>query len=1424
MNKKKCLTWVLLMTLVLGVLSPMADVQAKVIKTNAWTHISSAEQELNTMSYDQETDTFNFPQLDNGWSARMVNMEWDLSGKNYVVEFDTALVGGGVLFISPCFEDAANYAGIGLHGNGGLMEQIIWKDGNLVDDFSYAAGFPTGSYQYPTQGSIKSALESGTIRIAFCQGPNGGMAGGTATVYHKAVGSASFINMGTWTFSTNITETAAANRLYIQLRAGTGSISNLKITELESGWNYASSAEQALGRATYDAGADALTFAIEGPFNYPTDTQHWAARMIKTDQVLSPDKDWLVEFDTALVGGGELLVSTNYEDSTHFAGLGLHGNGGIMEQIIWNDTLVDDFSYAGGYPAGSYQYPTQGAVATALTSGTIRIAFRRGANGGLAGGTATLYHKAVGATVFTNMGTWTFGTNIAETDAPNYLYFQLREGYGNISNIKVTELEDTWNYVDTTRLSEAAQCVTYDAGNGVITFPTLTGDVIGRMYQTELDLSGKDWAVEFDANGVAGELLISPNYENAGRFAGVGLDLGLTGQQLLEGVIVEGGFVDTFHWAHITTYSDSDPYTAVSGMSGTAHFRIEFRNGADGTLAGGTAIVYQKASGADTYTELGKYTFGNNITDTELPNRLYIQNWHGGANGSISNIQVTELEPYSDVEGDSNSDSELTLRDLIHLKKLMGNGYNGNNQSDLNDNGVLDTTDAKRMRLLLLDVIAGATAPSKESDGGYALQAGNYRFQLYDTGNGYGTKVLNASGTTVMEQTAPIVLQIKKSDGSTELVNGYYSTLNCCDNTVVAAATVTSTAGSKFHITDQYVVCDDQEGFAMDRDIKVLEAGSGDEGFNSFVKFKEKDAKTSGNYEYFIPAQIVKDSAQLPETSPCYNMGQSHVWIRESQMGLPMVMTRNSSSGNTFAISRIMSESYSGIIEADANWVVNKNIQYASLGISNTEGYVSMDLCYPGIEGDRNYQSGDTTLYRSHPIQTDVEHTYRVALMAGNYTNFSDAMVATYENAFARMPIPEVDVNLSEVYDETVDLLDEYTKNYSLSSTTESAYAMGMPRELGLDGQVDTSDTNYDMGFTGQQTSVGAQLIRNGYLTGSQERLDKGRTIINFWMRSFTSYGFPIISYNTQTGQWGANGNACYIRHMTDGMEGVLDAYQYEQDATTRSTWLEKCVSFANWLVNKQNSDGSYALSYDQRNGNALDSSKNNTACAVRYLVRMYQQTGTQAYLTAAQKAAQYVYDNEYVLGKYYGGAFDAGAYVDRESAIFALYAFNAMYEVTSNAEWLKASKDAAVQAASFVYTFDFNVWGGDTYNIYRDCVGTSGLSIISTYGCNVDTFAAYAYYDFFRLYQWTGDEVYYDIARLLQNNARQFVNVDGNLSYGADGLICEAQNISRYYYAGSVETYLPWSSIGMINPIGMMEKTFGAGVSKVELAKKTLN
>ncbi|MGG6497703.1 UNVERIFIED_CONTAM: hypothetical protein NY603_32750, partial [Bacteroidetes bacterium 56_B9] len=81
----------------------------------------------------------------------------------------------------------------------------------------------------------------------------------------------------------------------------------------------------------------------------------------------------------------------------------------------------------------------------------------------------------------------------------------------------------------------------------------------------------------------------------------------------------------------------------------------------------------------------------------------------------------------------------------------------------------------------------------------------------------------------------------------------------------------------------------------------------------------------------------------------------------------------------------------------------------------------------------------------------------------------------------------------------------------------------------------------------------------------------------------------------------------------------------------------------------------------------------------------MFEHTGETKYKEAAIKAADFSYNELYLkLGKYVGGTPDNPNTVDKEAAIFALYGFNAIHELTGDLKYLKAAEHAANCAMSW--------------------------------------------------------------------------------------------------------------------------------------------
>ena len=452
-----------------------------------------------------------------------------------------------------------------------------------------------------------------------------------------------------------------------------------------------------------------------------------------------------------------------------------------------------------------------------------------------------------------------------------------------------------------------------------------------------------------------------------------------------------------------------------------------------------------------------------------------------------------------------------------------------------------------------------------------------------------------------------------------------------------------------------------------------------------------------------------------------------------------------------------------------------------------------------------------------------------MAIIPATEETYADAMTITYQTAY-QTENPDVtdQINIDEIYDDTVDLFTRTYRDYG----TGDVVAAGVPWSIELKRGVATEYT-FQMGFVGQQTSVGYNLLSEGYKKSDDEMISQGVSIIDFWTSdTIMGKAVPIVWWdprnNATAGQ--SRGYPSFLRCFTDGMEGILDAYKIAyKNGEVHERWLAALIKVGDFLVQKQNEDGSYYRAYNTNGSVCTDTSSNayqgksklNTPIAIRFLAKMYELTGEEKYKTAAVSAAEFSYNELYIdLEKYVGGTPDNPNTVDKEAAIYAMYGFNAAYALTGDAKYLKAAEHAAVSAMSWVYCYEFGCpASGDNKAINPFSEGrTSGFSIIATGHSGADNYSASMYYEMFKLYIFTDNEFYLNAARLLQNNTKLSSDYNGEMGFKYRALGPEASNISDFNF-GTVGVWLPWSGIVNIKPIGYMRDTFGNGdIDKLNL------
>ncbi len=712
-------------------------------------------------------------------------------------------------------------------------------------------------------------------------------------------------------------------------------------------------------------------------------------------------------------------------------------------------------------------------------------------------------------------------------------------------------------------------------------------------------------------------------------------------------------------------------------------------------------------------------------------------------------------------------------------------------------------------------------------DGTRALVAKGFRLDFKKTDAGYGVYVVDGETEkeTAFCNPTPAMITVRDETRGPGLFNeaNYaepYSSVAEADGGYCATATLKTENGSEFRFEDSYYVTE-AGTFAVNRKVTVVNAAKEDPGFRSVFSFADANGtKTAKGHDLFIPSILYKDSKDMVSGAIGSDLNVDRVYVKETRTGLPLAMLRSSKDKYSVAIAHLNPEiTVGGNIGGGSHGDVNGELQYGSIGYKIREG-LSVDFCYPSLECPRVYYTNRNVNGIFHPVTSGFEQKYSLSIIPAKADTYADAMTETFMHAYmAESPEIAEGIDMEDIYEYNIDVFARTFRDYG----TGDVIAAGVPWSIDL-SRGTVVEYTFQMGFVGQQTSVGYNLLRYGYANNSEDHISKGNAIIDFWTSDTIMKGaLPIVWWdprnNETAGQ--SRGYPSFLRCFVDGMEGILDAYKIAAaNGEDREKWLAALVKTADFLAENQNDDGSYYRAYftngkvctDTSDNRYQGTSKLNTPVAIRFLAKMYELTGEEKYKTAAVNAAEYSYNELYLeLEKYIGGTPDNANTVDKEAAIYAMYGFNAAYALTGEEKYLKAAEHAAVSAMSWVYCYDFACPGKEDTNRINPFTdgGTSGFSIIATGHSGADNYSAFMYYEMFKLYVFTGKSFYLEAAKLLQINTKLSTDYDGKMGWKYRAIGPEATNVSDFNF-GTVGVWLPWSGIANIKPIGYMQDTFG--------------
>lgn len=694
----------------------------------------------------------------------------------------------------------------------------------------------------------------------------------------------------------------------------------------------------------------------------------------------------------------------------------------------------------------------------------------------------------------------------------------------------------------------------------------------------------------------------------------------------------------------------------------------------------------------------------------------------------------------------------------------------------------------------------------------------------------HGGVQVRKDGRLLYFNARPVYVAVKTYGAINVFRDAAYDSVKDGDDETTGEALFVTGNGSEIAVRDIYSV--ESGALKIIRTARVMKCSPDDLGFQTKISFYQAASDELRDYDYFSPGQWYRDNAFAADFAPGKNMDLQYFWRKETWSGLPMFAMQHKRSGETISMSRWAADVTLPSLDRTAteNYAyVDPLMTIGSFGVSKARpealtytyyGHmmatplpdavcdgVSIDYIYPAVNGQqpyRNWGPVSTQMPLSnvtwvHPMREGFEQHYAVAVNFGCYDGFGTMLRATWREVYPRLKDRLFEVDNAQLYENMMHFLCLATRRFGEAWGTP--FAAQLP-------DFDPSSFSAEIGFVGQQAGIGYQMLRWGRLRDDKEAVEKGLGILNFWTgHTMDEAGFPRLWVHLSAHQ--NEPQPLWARQIGDGLEAILDAFVFETGKGIRhDDWLDYCVRTADWLLKVQNEDGSFYRSY-QDDGSCCMDSKASTQCVVRFLVQLYLVTGNKTYLQSALRAGEWAYIHAYQNFEYRGGPCDTSDIMDKESGIYAMFAFMALYDITGDPKWLKAACGAADYTETFTFMWHFPVhvpYPAHPFNRYH----ISGQSNVSVGMPGGDIYMAACSYSYYRLWLMTGDRHYCDFAEFLNRNCKQANDTDGSCGYRYPGLVNEGAAFSEQEYRSRYH-WLPWCTFVEVDPASRFFDTFGA-------------
>lgn len=725
-----------------------------------------------------------------------------------------------------------------------------------------------------------------------------------------------------------------------------------------------------------------------------------------------------------------------------------------------------------------------------------------------------------------------------------------------------------------------------------------------------------------------------------------------------------------------------------------------------------------------------------------------------------------------------------------------------------------------------------------------------------------------------LAQPKPAQVEIYRSEDDVNDLDAGYRSVQKEAGGIVAKATVDDQNGSTFAFVDHWKIAGNV--LTLSRNVTVIR-GEENAGFYSAIRFATLPTTSWSELDYLAPGVLYGDPSHVGDNSPggTLNYRARRFEIREDWLSAPL-FAMSFRDGRWAAV---LDESPRGDTTWEETTapatkpIIDGRIQFGAVGVHEVpSGGVDLGFWFPGTtrEFSRGLQTSSVPLVRRryHPTAAGFSQSYKVGFGFGQGDSFLGMERDSWRWAWQALNPPVMHLDLDVVRRTLIDhlearvisvegragvpfLFDAVTGKPGSNRTpifgrpngpigpppypeeqspVQKAELAEWARSVGVDLDPSMSELwrwpKVNMGFVSKGIEAANELLleadRDSSARGQKLRLS-GLAIIGSFIRLVPMAPPVAAGFNLETGKPDSEpAGIFFLRAPSEGMQTLMTAYLREKrKGRDHPEWLRWCQQLADWLLTQQAEDGSFPRSWKNGTGEVNEESGTSSYDPVPLLVTLSQVTGDQRYLNSAIRAGEYVWDNYGSRGIYVGGTTDNPNVVDKEAGMLSLEAFLSVYEATKEVKWLERAKAAGNYTESWIWIWNvpMPIGADDAQLHWKRGVPTVGLQGISARGPGgVDEYLDWAVPDFARLYQYTKDERYLAVARVLLYDTKSMLALPGR-TYDLSGPGWQQENWGmgpgRRGF-GSHRSWLPWISVNHLHSITGLEQSAPAVYQQV--------